>query len=108
MRISTHTPLAGRDVEARAGIATLPISTHTPLAGRDPQEEPVEITEEIFLLTRPSRGATGQATLLHWIFQISTHTPLAGRDYNQKQVDISFQISTHTPLAGRDRNMVVN
>ena len=60
LTISTHTPLAGRDMHAHdCGISTIVISTHTPLAGRD---------ERAFINDR--RGV-----------RISTHTPLAGRDY---------------------------
>ena len=33
--ISTHTPLAGRDLRSFAARYDLTISTHTPLAGRD-------------------------------------------------------------------------
>ena len=34
-KISTHTPLAGRDVSDNAKVYGDAISTHTPLAGRD-------------------------------------------------------------------------
>ena len=37
--ISTHTPLAGRDIAAQVITLIIQISTHTPLAGRDPDEE---------------------------------------------------------------------
>jgi len=33
--ISTHTPLAGRDLKDSGFDAVIDISTHTPLAGRD-------------------------------------------------------------------------
>ena len=55
--ISTHTPLAGRDLTEDIFKVDLKISTHTPLAGRDAPE-----------------GVTRKSSL------ISTHTPLAGRD----------------------------
>ena len=58
-KISTHTPLARRDLQkpqARAGASG--ISTHTPLARRD----------AVAALTRATK------------FFISTHTPLARRD----------------------------
>ena len=65
-RISTHTPLAGRDREGQQAVHNSRISTHTPLAGRDEIELSVEQIE-----------------------QISTHTPLAGRDATgTKAVDI--------------------
>ena len=58
--ISTHAPLAGRDIIAlREGENILCISTHAPLAGRDIYKQ------------------TGVAELSG----ISTHAPLAGRDY---------------------------
>ena len=55
--ISTHTPLAGRDLVGVKLYDVVGISTHTPLAGRDAMSMP----------------KTGQ-------IRISTHTPLAGRD----------------------------
>ena len=55
--ISTHTPLAGRDICAVLWDSGPQISTHTPLAGRDATIS--NITQVFkFLLTRPSRGAT--------------------------------------------------
>mgnify|MGYP004476496199 CR=1 FL=1 len=101
------------------------ISTHTPLAGRDNAAPSVDAAPVIFQLTRPLRGVTlpVNGTSCPLPFQltrplrgvtevdldedeapfISTHTPLAGRDcrlYPRKgQLDY---ISTHTPLAGRD------
>ena len=57
-QISTHAPLAGRDVDPRRGLGLGVISTHAPLAGRD--LKPYE-----YLRTNP----------------ISTHAPLAGRDF---------------------------
>ena len=56
--ISTHAPLAGRDVSCRSdGHPHLSISTHAPLAGRD-------------LAMRAEEREN----------KISTHAPLAGRD----------------------------
>ena len=62
------------------------ISTHTPLAGRDlpVHENPGRVQ---FLLTRPLRGATRMSVFaVETASLISTHTPLAGRD-------ISFEIA---------------
>ena len=57
--ISTHAPLAGRDLRALCGAAQKRrISTHAPLAGRD------------YFVVRCQ----------HFL-KISTHAPLAGRDY---------------------------
>ena len=55
--ISTHTPLAGRDVSLNIFVGSHIISTHTPLAGRDLDDSVPKLNE-----------------------LISTHTPLAGRD----------------------------
>ena len=58
---------------------------------------------KIFLLTRPSRGATaGSSPQNTWHQTISTHTPLAGRDWFIREPPHTPIISTHTPLAGRD------
>ena len=56
--ISTHAPLAGRDILATSAQAVDAISTHAPLAGRDYCGTD-NITE---------------------VKDISTHAPLAGRD----------------------------
>ena len=56
------------------------ISTHAPLAGRDVLVVSIGIKVFKFQPTRPLRGAT-----ITWMgqlldFYISTHAPLAGRD----------------------------
>ena len=105
VEISTHTPLARRDYEADEQDFTLEISTHTPLARRDfPTSSAVGIPRQ-FLLTRLLRGVTFDDVLGWHLPYISTHTPLARRDglYSSKcQV---FDISTHTPLARRDNKV---
>ena len=77
--ISTHTPLAGRDLLVVGLCLDIIISTHTPLAGRDQVQNLDKSTDEI-----------------------STHTPLAGRDKANEIFPTDYKISTHTPLAGRD------
>ncbi len=57
-RISTHTPLAGRDWAEISKWKRNNISTHTPLAGRDIHPSYIPRLSITFLLTRPSRGAT--------------------------------------------------
>ena len=102
-RISTHTPLAGRDLIFMIAEHYQVISTHTPLAGRDmAPPTPIEIPVVTFLLTRPSRGATIYICTANRTAGISTHTPLAGRDNPQISLQPLNYISTHTPLAGRD------
>ena len=78
------------------------ISTHTPLAGRDVTALfCCDVTTE-FLLTRPLRDVTEKLALRLTIDVISTHTPLAGRDLIATYNCRIRNISTHTPLAGRD------
>ena len=125
-KISTHTPLAGRDVSAYPcfkGFADF--YSHAPRGARQAQRHSKN-GGLLFLLTRPSRGATEQAILNKEIYAhfyshaprgarlmlkrlknkeigISTHTPLAGRDRARSVENRENKlISTHTPLAGRD------
>ena len=105
------------------------ISTHAPLAGRDLTVVPLigEITK--FQPTRPLRGATLLPPFPSECIKISTHAPLAGRD-SKKLKFFSFRyyfnprapcgarragkmpallllaISTHAPLAGRDATVL--
>ena len=78
--ISTHTPLAGRDMTSSAVEKILLISTHTPLAGRDNVRSGHVMMISSFLLTRPSRDVTNVIERQRNLRKISTHTPLAGRD----------------------------
>ena len=81
-QISTHTPLAGRDINDKGCQHEPSISTHTPLAGRDWDICPARINSG-FLLTRPLRDVTGLTPEEIMELKISTHTPLAGRDQAQ-------------------------
>ena len=57
--ISTHTPLAGRDMLGLKTLSEMLISTHTPLAGRDALRSAEEFGAFwTFLLTRPLRDVT--------------------------------------------------
>ena len=78
------------------------ISTHTPLAGRDVNGKGLSVDRVKFLLTRPLRDVTQPIYDLSGAGAISTHTPLAGRDQKCHKEDPVLSISTHTPLAGRD------
>ena len=102
MRISTHTPLTGRDTEVAEKVLDEVISTHTPLTGRDLQSSPNRTCPVGFLLTRPSRDVTYTQISEHMLSRISTHTPLTGRDMGRGGFDNRGSISTHTPLTGRD------
>ena len=100
--ISTHAPLAGRDLGVPPKIAAKRISTHAPLAGRDDCTSTRRPTLRIFQPTRPLRGATRGGGDAVKILYISTHAPLAGRDHHHRRGDARAPISTHAPLAGRD------
>ena len=79
------------------------ISTHAPLAGRDLFFCKNYSAQVLFQPTRPLRGATETPTLSKRITNISTHAPLAGRDPDQfDSLRDELLISTHAPLAGRD------
>ena len=100
--ISTHTPLARRDID-RISIRSIrnDFYSHAPCGAR-PMEKQTPATQHIFLLTRPMRGATRQGPYTLSQPMISTHTPHAGRDSFSCCNFKLFVISTHTPHAGRD------
>ena len=56
------------------------ISTHAPLAGRDVADQAASGKWEVFQPTRPLRGATYGEVFAALTVVISTHAPLAGRD----------------------------
>ena len=60
------------------------ISTHAPLAGRDVIIAFYFGTQSQFQPTRPLRGATVGRTAMHCVGSISTHAPLAGRDLSPR------------------------
>ena len=59
MNISTHTPLTGRDGLLWLPLSSAAISTHTPLTGRDLLFLLYRLLQQPFLLTRPLRDVTG-------------------------------------------------
>ena len=59
---------------------TISISTHAPLAGRDLLFRMMSALSAIFQPTRPLRGATLYKLINTEADKISTHAPLAGRD----------------------------
>ena len=79
--ISTHAPLAGRDVTFEIVKRQRVISTHAPLAGRDRRISFWARRITIFQPTRPLRGATFSLLEFVPLYDISTHAPLAGRDW---------------------------
>ena len=90
-----------------AGKLYIIISTHTSLAGRDVDGSNTNPVFSRFLLTRPSRDVTTAGQFLCFDFFISTHTSLAGRDGINFSYLLYSEISTHTSLAGRDNVIIV-
>ena len=123
--ISTHAPLAGRDVGQTYRIALSTIFQPTrPLRGATFMVGDV-FSSMIFQSTRPLRGATALQSGREQHQSISIHAPLAGRDWGKLwnacewqvfqstrplrgathskwQVHFDRLISIHAPLAGRD------
>ena len=80
--ISTHAPLAGRDLPfGRCASNVLLFQPTRPLRGATLLFTPETIPEK-FQPTRPLRGATVVSNIMQER-TISTHAPLAGRDPNQ-------------------------
>ena len=125
--ISTHAPLAGRDVPSARSVPFRPyFNPRAPCGARRSRHRPVP-TPSRFQPTRPLRGATQAEQRPGRAQMISTHAPLAGRDTTSQAAssrrsvdfnprapcgarlvlrgehDAAVLISTHAPLAGRDQ-----
>ena len=100
--ISTHAPLAGRDLEYLAIRATLKHFNPRAPCGARPTACSSFALDFTFQPTRPLRGATLEELQKKTAKVISTHAPLAGRDQTKKKIKKRHYISTHAPLAGRD------
>ena len=73
------------------------ISTHTPLAGRDVTFL-LFLVVQTFLLTRPLRDVTEDRQHFHRVLRISTHTPLAGRDLSERaSTETYHHFYSHAP-----------
>ena len=77
------------------------ISTHAPLAGRDVFKGDNLRRDKAFQPTRPLRGATMDADVTGGVGGISTHAPLAGRDRNgARAAYMSARFQPTRPLRG--------
>ena len=102
----SHASREARRFSMSAGAALITISTHTPLARRDII---VLLTSSarLFLLTRLSRGAT-LLVLFHFPeVHFYSHASREARRSSQWMNRANVKISTHTPLARRDINSSV-
>ena len=101
-RISTHTPLAGRDrkyVTAKWGAT--PFQLTRPLRGATAACYACRFNEK-FQLTRPLRGATADVIAVFRKECISTHTPLAGRDnFKLGAKPSAMNFNSHAPCGAR-------
>ena len=96
-RFNPRAPCGARRHGCRYGQPDRTISTHAPLAGRDIPAL-ISVTEKLrFQPTRPLRGATGSRRHAASSATISTHAPLAGRDESGKI--ISFALLNFNPRA---------
>ena len=127
--ISTHAPLAGRDVYCVAAVGCGPIFQPTrPLRGATLSLRALPLMSSIFQPTRPLRGATSCGARSRSTKRFQPTRPLRGataRGGSYKGSGDKFQptrplrgataggahrrrrgISTHAPLAGRDSKRV--
>ena len=99
----SHAPCGARRWQAVFGFVDDDISTHTPHAGRDIDAGFNPNVTAQFLLTRPMRGATRRTVngmKQHKDFY--SHAPCGARRFDVVNPACSKLISTHTPRAGRD------
>ena len=95
--------LRGATIFLNVGFHVCFISTHAPLARRDVTSNSIIRQDNRFLLTRLLRGATRMAFQIQKMYEISTHAPLARRDFIAELRGAGVtEISTHAPLARRD------
>ena len=82
--ISTHTPLAGRDLYSLGISASMTISTHTPLAGRD----------------------SADVGLSHRHDHFNSHAPCGARLPATFAMALQFDFNSHAPCGARRQNIV--
>ena len=122
--ISTHTPLAGRDLVACSMTGSIAdFNSHAPCGARPVLRRRQQHIRHFnshapcgarllavnadrravpFQLTRPLRGATRGLALIRMMEEISTHTPLAGRDkIGAGRVTNRGNFNSHAPCGAR-------
>ena len=102
--ISTHTPLAGRDLKPPSPRPRPRISTHTPLAGRDLCGGLRSSQQDDFNSHAPCGARQLLLPSLFPSFKFQLTRPLRGATAYLEEYARHIMISTHTPLAGRDRS----
>ena len=128
--ISTHAPLAGRDVlvvsigikvfkfqptrplrgatESVPALATSDflISTHAPLAGRDRGKGCTLLDSENFNPRAPCGARLQLKPQLFDFLDFNPRAPCGARRFSNDGFTIKICISTHAPLAGRDSKSI--
>ena len=101
-KISTHTPLAGRDMATAQGYLMIgDFNSHAPCGARLVRRM-AEHFDGRFQLTRPLRGATNAERRAPRKRVISTHTPLAGRDhFDGRSAGDVRDFNSHAPCGAR-------
>ena len=102
-------PCGARPGGRACNTPTFFISTHAPLAGRDLFHSRCFQMLPDFNPRAPCGARRRLTPYRSCIAMISTHAPLAGRDYKSAfQTYNRTCISTHAPLAGRDLLLLSN
>ena len=98
----SHAPRGARR-DSLGGVFSLKhFYSHAPRGARQITSQ-VTFPFFVFLLTRPSRGATISSTGKHGLFwYFYSHAPRGARPNDRYSENGYSPISTHTPLAGRD------
>ena len=97
-------PLRGATSNVAVAAAAATISTHAPLAGRDLRRSVGLQGHILFQPTRPLRGATwSRSCRSRSIHHFNPRAPCGARQRHRHIELFAVEISTHAPLAGRDR-----
>ena len=99
--ISTHAPLAGRDLTSLFAPDIVSISTHAPLAGRDEIKQLGYKPRRTFQPTRPLRGATRATEALRMCeLYFNPRAPCGARLAGQHLVGRTAVFQPTRPLRG--------
>ncbi len=97
----SHAPCGARQVVISADFIPDDFYSHAPCGARRLSTLVVS-TNNLFLLTRPMRGATLTLVKRNEDFAISTHTPHAGRDFQSSITTLtSVYFYSHAPCGAR-------
>ena len=104
--ISTHAPLAGRDLHFTNHLSRhLNFNPRAPCGARRSSLRGCN-KSLVFQPTRPLRGATLLLMLRRCCVIFQPTRPLRGATISSRPILATGKISTHAPLAGRDRVLV--